>query len=71
MKGDGFNKLRAWRRGYTAALAALSPYEEDTIFDEVVDASGEPEALIGQAREDGAMRWSGLSGYVRRSRSHD
>ena len=59
---------RAWRRGYTAALAALSPAGEDTIFDEVVDASGEPDALIDRARKDGAMRWSGLSGYVRREK---
>ena len=57
---------RTWRRGYTAALAALAPYGEDTIFDEVVDAFGAPEVLIKQARKDGAMRWSGLSGYVRR-----
>ena len=56
----------SWCRGYTAALGALAPWEEDTVFDAVVNACGAPEALIVQARKDGAMRWSGLSGYVRR-----
>jgi hypothetical protein len=56
---------RAWLRGFTVALASLAPFGQDTIYDEVV-SSGDPEALIRQARKDGAMRWSGLSGYVRR-----
>ena len=58
---------REWLRGYTVALAALSHFGEDTIFDAVV-TQGEPDALIRQARRDGAMRWSGLSGYVRRTK---
>jgi hypothetical protein len=55
-----------WYRGFTVALVALAPYEEDTIFDDVVENCGDVEALIDRARKDGAMRWSGLSGYVRR-----
>lgn len=57
----------AWLRGYTAALAALAQFRQDTIYDEVVD-SGEPHAMLIQARRDGALRWSGLSGYHRRRR---
>lgn len=49
------------------ALAVLAQFGEDTIYDEVV-SSGEPEAVVSQARKDGAMRWSGLSGYVRREK---
>ncbi len=56
-----------WLRGFTVALASLAQFHEDTIYDEVV-WSGEPEAVIRQARRDGTMRWSGLSGYVRRTR---
>ena len=55
-----------WLWGYICALAPLNEYGEDSIFDHVVDSSSEAEALIKQARRDGAMRWSGLSGYVRR-----
>lgn len=62
---------REWIRGYTCALVALAPWGEDTIFDEVVESSGEVEALIKQARRDGAMRGSGLSGYVRRRKGYD
>ena len=57
---------KAYYRGYICALAVLSAYGQDTIFDDVVDSSGEAEALVRQARRDGAMRWSGLSAYVRR-----
>ena len=57
-----------WLRGFTVALASLSQFQEDTIYDAVVDDSGESEAMICQARKDGAMLWSGLSGYVRRHR---
>ena len=57
---------REWYRGFTVALSVLAAYGEDTIFDDVVDNSGNVEALIKRARKDGAMRWSGLSGYVRR-----
>ncbi len=63
---DDYNT--AWYRGFTVALAVLCGYGEDTIFDDVVENSGDVEALIKQARKDGAMRWSGLSGYVRRRR---
>lgn len=59
---------QAWLRGYTSALAALAQFGQDTIYDEVVEA-GEPDPMIRQGRRDGAMRWSGLSGYVRRQRS--
>ena len=62
---------RAWLWGYICALAPLNEYAEDSIFDHVVDSSGEAEALIKQARRDGAMRWSGLSGYVRRRSPRD
>ena len=55
-----------WIWGYVCALAPLSEFGEDTIFDHVVDSSGAAEALIKHARRSGAMRWSGLSGYVRR-----
>lgn len=58
-----------WMRGYIAALAALAQFEEDTMYDEVVDAAGG--GLVEQARKDGAMRWSGLTGYVRRQRVSD
>ena len=58
---------QAWLRGYTAALATLAQFGQDTIYDAVVK-EGEPEALLRQARRDGAMRWSGLAGYVRRTR---
>ncbi len=58
---------KAWLRGYTVALAILAPFGQDTIYDAVVE-EGEPKALIRQARRDGAMRWSGLAGYVRRTR---
>ena len=57
---------RSWLWGYICALAPLAQYGQDTIFDEVVDSFGEAEALIKRARRDGAMRWSGLSAYVRR-----
>jgi hypothetical protein len=57
---------REWLRGFTVALASLTQFREDTIYDEVV-SSGEPEALIRLARRDGTLRWSGLSGYVRRN----
>lgn len=60
-----------WRWGYICALAALNDYGEDTIFDHLVDATGEAEALVKKARRDGAMKWSGLSGYVRRKATHD
>ena len=62
--------LMAWRRGYIAALAALAQYGQDTIYDDVVVCSGEPEALMLQARRDGAMRWSGLSGFLKRDRGN-
>ena len=57
---------RSWLCGYICALVALAPYGDDTIFDDVVEGSGDVNALIKRARRDGAMRWSGLSGYVRR-----
>ena len=59
---------QSWLRGYTVALATLSQFDQDTIYDAVV-AGGEPDAMIRQARRDGAMRWSGLSGYVRRTQA--
>ena len=58
---------RSWLRGYTVALAALAQFDQSTIYDAVVN-NGEPEAIIRLARRDGAMRWSGLSGYVRRTK---
>lgn len=61
---------RAWLRGYTVALATLAQFGQDTIYDAVV-AQGEPDAMIVQARRDGAMRWSGLTGYVRRARGRN
>lgn len=57
----------AWLRGYTAALAALAPFGQDTIYDAVVE-EGELDMMLCQARRDGALRWSGLSGYIRRQR---
>ena len=57
---------RTWYSAYICALAALASYDEDTIFDYVVENSGDVSALIKRARKDGAMKWSGLSGYVRR-----
>ena len=59
---------RTWLRGYIAALAALAPFNQDTIYDTVV-REGEEEAMIYQARRDGAMGWSGLTGYVRRTKA--
>ncbi len=64
MAGEELHK--AWLRGYIVALATLAPFGADTIYDAVVEA-GEPEAMIRQARRDGAMRWSGLTGSVRRT----
>lgn len=60
---------QAWLRGYTVALATLVQFGQDTIYDAVVE-QGEPEAMIRQARRDGAMRWSGLTGYVRRTKEN-
>jgi hypothetical protein len=62
------SSCEAWYRGYTCALAPLSFYGEDSIFDYVVENAGNVGVLIKQTRKDGAMRWSGLSGYVRRER---
>ena len=63
---------KAWLRGFTVALASLHIWDLGTIYDGVVDESGEADALIRQARKDGAMRWSGLSGFVRRRKEvHD
>jgi len=65
-----YQEKQAWYRGFIAALAPLAPFEEDTIYDEVVNTVDEAE-LIQQARKDGAMRWSGLSRYVRRANGYD
>ncbi len=63
---------RGWLRGYTVALAGLRIWGVGTIYDGVVEESQVEEELIAQARKDGAMRWSGLSGYVRRRKeAHD
>ena len=64
--GDRMHDDRALCRGYICALAALALWDQDTIFDNIVKAYGNPEALIDQARRDRAMRWSGLSGYLQR-----
>ena len=48
--------------GVLSALAIVAIHDERTLFDEIVDATGELQ-LVKRARRDGAMRWSGLSKY--------
>ena len=68
---EGWRKSKLHKQSFYAgvisALAVISNADERTLFDEVVDATGEGE-LVEQARKDGAMKWSGLSkyGYGRR-----
>jgi hypothetical protein len=57
-------------RGAICALAALAPFGEDTIYDDVVNTFDETE-LIRIARNDGAMKWSGLSKYLRRKKENE
>jgi len=58
------NKLNeaSFYAGILSALAILYLHDAETIFDEIVQATGEDQ-LVAQARTDGAMRWSGLSHY--------
>ena len=58
------NKLHkpSFCAGVLSALAIIAIYDERTLFDEIVAATGETE-LVETARRDGAMRWSGLSRY--------
>lgn len=53
--------------GVVCARAVVKVHGQDTIFDEIVASVGE-ENLLAEARRSGAMRWSGLSDYVRRNR---
>ena len=52
--------------GVIAALAAMEPHEQDTIYDEIVNTMDVSE-LLKTARKHGHMRWSGLSRYLRRN----
>lgn len=54
--------LPSFYAGVLSALAIIAIHDEQVIFDEIVAATGETE-LVKQARQDGAMRWSGLSKY--------
>lgn len=53
-------------RGVTSVLGQLTSGGDcgSTLYNEIVRAHGR-EALIDQARRDGAMRWSGLAQYER------
>ena len=54
-------------RGVITSLAVLKGFGMDTIYEEIIKTVGEDE-LVRIARSDGAMRWSGLSGYRRLKR---
>lgn len=54
--------LSSFYAGVLSALVIVANHDERTLFDEIVDATGETE-LVKRARKDGAMRWSGLSKY--------
>lgn len=54
--------MQSFYAGVLSALAIVAAHDERTLFDEIVDATGEIE-LVKRARRDGAMRWSGLSKY--------
>jgi hypothetical protein len=58
-------------RGATAVLAHMETAGEgcSTLYNEVVQFIGAA-SLIRQARRDGAMRWSGLSSYLRSKNAH-
>lgn len=56
-------------RGAICAIGTLWAIERNTVvYDEVVSALG-PDDLVKQARKDGTMRWSGLSGYLKRKKA--
>lgn len=63
------NCRREFLRGATAVLAHMTRSGEacSTLYNETVEFIG-AEPLLKQARRDGAMRWSGLSQYVRGDR---
>jgi hypothetical protein len=57
-------------RGATAVIAHIKTFDGGacgTLYNESVEFIG-ADALIAQARRDGAMRWSGLDQYVRSDR---
>lgn len=58
---------RQFYLGVVAALAIMAIHGQDTIYDEIVEEVG-AEELIKVARRDGALKWSGLSGYLKRKR---
>jgi len=52
--------LPSFYAGVLSALAIVATHDERVTFDEIVAATGEEE-LVKTARNDGAMKWSGLS----------
>jgi hypothetical protein len=54
--------LPSFYAGVLSALAIVATHDERVTFDEIVAATGEEE-LVKTARNDGAMKWSGLSRY--------
>ena len=51
-----------FHRGMLAALAVVASFDEETIYQAIVNTTDE-NLLIQIARRDGSMRWSGLSRY--------
>jgi hypothetical protein len=60
---------RAFLRGIGAALAVVHKRGEDTTFDEIVGTVNSDD-LIKIARQDGALRWTGLSAWLRRQKQN-
>lgn len=60
---------RQFYLGVVAALAIMAIHGQDTIYDEIVEEVG-AEELIRVARRDGALKWSGLSDYIRRMKEN-
>jgi len=65
---DGTGRNVEFLRGATAVLAHIETSGEgcSTLYNEIVQFIGAA-SLIRQARQDGAMRWSGLSKYARQA----
>lgn len=53
--------------GFLCALAPLEVFQQDSIFDEVVNVA-DPDELIAVARKHGQMRISGMSRWLKRNR---
>ncbi|HXI41620.1 MAG TPA: hypothetical protein VNH83_16680 [Bryobacteraceae bacterium] len=55
-------------RGIGAALAVVHSRGEDTIFDEIV-GTVDSSQLVKVARQDGSLRWTGLSAWLKREKT--